>query len=180
MHWLFNCVSMIIWGSFLEGYIGPLRMAGLFFAAGISGNCFALCFVNPETVSIGASTAIFGIFGGMAAFLLLNWWKLPREIRGWFICIVAFIIIMNFLFGMGSAFGGKGRSKSPTDILGHVGGLLGGIFAGCFICDMPDTFNNNAKWDKVIKLIGIITFSLYLTLCILGFEVFKKINGPEP
>merc|ERR1711988_965016 len=157
MHWLFNCVSLIIWGSFLEGYIRPLRMAALFVLAGISGNCFALCWTNAYQPSIGASTAIFGIFGGMAAFLLLNWWKLPRETRGWFICIVAFIIIMNFLFGMGAAFSRKGKSSNPTDTLGHIGGLLGGLFCGCFVCDLPDPNNEYAvsgrKWEKVIKLI---------------------------
>merc|ERR1711862_945195 len=142
MHWLFNSISLLIWGSFLEGYIKWPRMLLLFMAAGISGNCFALCFVNPNTVSIGASTAIFGIFGGMASFLLLNWWKLPREVRGWFICIVAFIIIMNLLFGMGNAFRSGGTRKSSTDTLGHVGGLLGGAFAGCFICELPGASAN--------------------------------------
>lgn len=177
MHWLFNCVSLLIWGSMLEGYIKWARMIGLFMISGICGNIFALCFVNPHEPSIGASTAIFGLFGGMAAFLLLNWFKLPREVRGWFICIVAFIIIMNFLFGMGSAFTRKGQNTSPTDIFGHVGGLFGGIFSGMFLCEMQGISNEGRKWEKIIKLIGVITTLLYVTLCTLGFTVFRKVTA---
>jgi len=51
------------------------------------------------------------------------------------VCIVAVIIIMNLLFGIGSSLSKSGGS---SDILAHVGGLIAGLFLGMFICDMPE------------------------------------------
>jgi membrane associated rhomboid family serine protease len=145
---------------------------------GIAGNCFALDFADPRTPSIGASTAIFGMFGGMAAFVLLNWWKLPTQQRGYFICIVAFIIIMNFLFGLGASMsgrssGGKGGTK---DVLAHVGGLLSGICFGMWICEWKAQPTTYKKWEFVVKLSGYISSGLFVVLTVMGFTVFRTVK----
>jgi len=108
-------------------------MAILFIVSGIVGNIFAVCFAPMMTPSVGASTAIFGLFGGMAGFLLLNWHKLDQNQRCYMTCIVGAIIIMNLLFGLGSSMNKQGGGSS--DILAHVGGLIGGFFLGMFLCD---------------------------------------------
>lgn len=84
----------------------------LFMVSGIVGNMFAVCFATMESPSIGASTAIFGIFGGMAGFILLNWYKLDPNTRCYMVCIVGAIVIMNILFGLGNSIGKNGGGAS--------------------------------------------------------------------
>jgi len=180
MHWLFNSISILIWGSLLEAFIKPVRMIILFMAAGIAGNCFALCFANDREPSIGASTAIFGIFGGMAAFILLNWWKLPRQQRAYFICIVVFIIIMNFVMGLGSMMSNKSSKgkNSGKDILAHVGGLLAGMCFGMFVCEWKAvaTETEHRKWEKIVKIVGYATSGLFVVFTVLGFTMFRTVK----
>jgi membrane associated rhomboid family serine protease len=71
-------------------------------------------------VTVGASTAIFGILGGFIAFLIINWTELERfgPVRSTIACIMAFIIFISLLFSIGSSI----------DFIAHIGGLIGGIF----------------------------------------------------
>lgn len=179
MHWLFNSISILIWGSLLEAYIKPVRMLILFMATGIAGNCFALCFAGDNTSSIGASTSIFGFFGGMAAFILLNWWKLPQGQRAYFICIVAFIIIMNFLMGIGNSMSNTSNKKNQSkDVLAHVGGLLAGICFGMFVCEwkaQPQPAEHK-RWESIVKIVGYATSGLFCVFTVLGFSVFRTVK----
>lgn len=151
----------------------------IFILSGVVGNTFAVCFAGMTTPSLGASTSIFGIFGGMAGFVCLNWFKLPTTQRGYLICIVVFIIIMNFLFGMGTApkqspsQQNGSQDKPSNDILAHVGGLLAGIFLGMFCCDLNEINSGHAVFEKRVKLIGIALFTLYTVLSVLGIYVFQ-------
>lgn len=112
LHWLFNSLSVLIWGSLLEGFVKWYIMLTLFMVSGIVGNMFAVCFAPLDSPSIGASTAIFGIFGGMAGFVLLNWHKLEQSQRCYLSCIVGVIIIMNLLFGLGTSINKNGGGSS--------------------------------------------------------------------
>jgi len=161
----------------MENFVNPLIMSILFLSTGIVGNIFACCFSDFDTPSIGASTAIFGIFGAMGGFVLLNWHKLPADQKGYMVCIVAFIIIMNLLFGLGTSI--SSNKNSSNDILAHVGGLLAGAFLGMVICEMRNVPSQNKVWEKRVKLIGIILFTTYFLLVTLGVFVFRS-NSPEP
>jgi len=156
----------------MENFVKPLIMCILFLSSGIVGNLFACCFSDFNTPSIGASTGIFGIFGAMGGFVLLNWHKLPPDQKGYMVCIVAFIIIMNLLFGLGTSI--SRQNNSSNDILAHVGGLLAGAFLGMVICEMKNVPSTNLVWEKRVKLIGIILFATYFLGVTLGVFVFRS------
>ncbi|MEJ7485500.1 rhomboid family intramembrane serine protease, partial [Staphylococcus hominis] len=61
-HILMNMLSLFIFGKIVEAIIGPMKMLILYIISGLFGNFLSLSF-NTDTVSAGASGAIFGLIG---------------------------------------------------------------------------------------------------------------------
>ena len=122
---------MII-GFMLESVLGPIRIGMLYIVSGIGGNAFS-CLCSND-MSVGASTAIFGLFGGMLAMVIVNWKALDRnpEIRCCLIFFIVFILVFSLLFSYSSSIGING-TYTNVDIFGHIGGFLTGLFFGMII-----------------------------------------------
>jgi rhomboid protease GluP len=61
-------ISQLIIGFMLESIMGPFRIGLLYIVSGIGGIAFScLCSLGD---SVGASTAIFGLFGGLVLFFI--------------------------------------------------------------------------------------------------------------
>lgn len=69
MHLAANMISLFIVGRMLEPYLGRIRYLALFVVSGIGGAA-ALALISPLSAAVGASGAIFGMFG--ALFVLLR------------------------------------------------------------------------------------------------------------
>lgn len=119
LHIGFNMYALFVLGPALESYYGHGRYLTLYILSGFAGNVISFLFsANP---SLGASTAIFGLIGAEAIFLLRN-----RSILGAMaqraLSNVIFILVINLMLGL-----------SPgIDFWGHMGGLLGGTFFAWF------------------------------------------------
>ena len=74
---------------------------------------------DKNTLTVGASTAIFGILGGLVSYLIINWKTLEKygPIRQTVACIIGILVFISLLFSLGSSIDG----------IAHIGGLLGGI-----------------------------------------------------
>ena len=81
LHILQNVVFQLIIGSFFELIVGPLRFLTIYIISGIGGVLMS-ALINDE-ISVGASTALFGITAGLVAFLIVNWVAMEsiKEIR---------------------------------------------------------------------------------------------------
>jgi rhomboid protease GluP len=117
-HLLLNCMALYIWGRYVEALYGRAKYAAILLLAGFSG-C-ALGYAFSQSNSLGASGAIFGMFGAILAFR-----KYDKR-------------LFNFIFGMQIIlFIGLnlalGFMQSNIDVLGHVGGLVGGYLASRFL-----------------------------------------------
>jgi rhomboid family protein len=67
-HLFFNMLALFFFGIYLEPMIGRRRFVALFFAAGIIGNAgYMFTAPTPYTPAIGASGAIYGVVGALAA-----------------------------------------------------------------------------------------------------------------
>ena len=55
--------GQLIFGVSFESTVGMTRIIILYIVTGIGGNIFS-CLIIPNSLSVGASTAIAGIFGG--------------------------------------------------------------------------------------------------------------------
>lgn len=122
-HLLLNMVTLYFLGYQIEAIFGHWRFLGIFLLSGIGGNFASFAF-NPNAISAGSSTAIFGLFG---AFLMLgeSFWENPyiRQMTKTFLLFIA----MNLVFGFLS---------TGIDLAGHIGGLIIGFLAG-YIVGVP-------------------------------------------
>ena len=70
-HLMSNVIAQLLIGSNLEPDIGTRKFLTLYMLSGIGGITFsALC---SDSLSMGASTAVFGLSGCYVAFIVINY-----------------------------------------------------------------------------------------------------------
>jgi len=119
-HIAFNMYALLSFGTSLERHFGHGRFFLLYVLGAFTGNVASFLF-SPG-YSVGASTAIFGLLGAEAVFLIQNRKVFPGQFRS-AIGNIIFIAAIN-LFIIGSLPG--------IDNWGHIGGLLGGLMFTSF------------------------------------------------
>jgi rhomboid protease GluP len=117
LHIGFNMYALYILGPTLERYYKHGRFLLLYFLSGFAGNVISFLF-SPE-LSLGASTAIFGLIGAQGVFFYRNRQIFGRMAQRALMNILT-VAVINLIIGL-----------SPgIDNWGHLGGLLGGtLFA---------------------------------------------------
>lgn len=118
LHIATNMWALWILGRYVEYALGPVRFVALYFICGVGGNVAVYLF-QPNTLSAGASTAIFGLFGTM--FFLNR--KLGLSNSG---VIVLLVINLGLTFFVPN-----------ISIAGHIGGLVTGALAGLGLAYAP-------------------------------------------
>src|SRR3954447_12156539 len=120
LHIGFNMYLLYILGQMLEPALGSARFAALYFTSLLAGS-FGALLLAPDTVTVGASGAVFGLMG--AAFA-----EQRRQGIDPFQTGIGGLIVINLIF----SFAFSGISSG-----GHIGGLIGGVLAG-FAFDLAD------------------------------------------
>ncbi|HAT54493.1 MAG TPA: rhomboid family intramembrane serine protease, partial [Lactobacillus sp.] len=69
-HIALNMVTLYFLGRFVETMFGHWRTLIIYLVSGVTGNVWSL-FFQPQGLSAGASTAIFGLFGAFIALDVL-------------------------------------------------------------------------------------------------------------
>jgi len=110
-HLGFNMYSLLVLGNPLEAAYGKQKFLIVFFFSLLTGSLTSAYFASLYSASVGASGAIFGLFGALA----IVGKKIGADIRS-----IVVIIGNNFAFGF--ALGG-------VDWRAHLGGLIGGVVA---------------------------------------------------
>lgn len=113
LHLLVNMYSLYIIGPPVERPYGSMRFALIYLLTGVGGVAFSLAFSTQP--SAGASGAIFGLLGALAAFLYMHRDLTGSAGRGQLRHILL-VAVLNLAIGL-----------SPgIDNWGHFGGLLCG------------------------------------------------------
>jgi membrane associated rhomboid family serine protease len=118
IHLALNMYALWILGRSLEAALGPIRFGALYLLCGIGGNVACDLFA-PNTLSAGASTAIYGLFA--AYFLVLR--RLGRDASS-VIPIIVINVVLTFTI-------------PGISIAGHLGGLITGAVAGAGLAYAP-------------------------------------------
>jgi membrane associated rhomboid family serine protease len=116
-HLLLNMYALYFLGRMLEPALGHVRFAGLYFASLLAGS-FGAVLLSPETPVVGASTAIFGLFG--AAIVMARNRGIDLMASG-LLPILLLNLAITFFPGFNISIGG------------HLGGLVGGVLAAIAI-----------------------------------------------
>ena len=121
MHLLANMYGLLFVGIFLEPLLGKAKYAIIYLTTGIFASMASLYFHEPS-VSIGASGAIFGLYGVFLALLLTK--VFPKDFSKTFLTSTLIFIGYNLLMG----FAGAG-----IDNAAHIGGLVSGFIVGLIL-----------------------------------------------
>lgn len=120
LHLFFNMYALWISGPLVEGIYGSRRFLAMYLLCGVAGSVASMLF-TPGT-SVGASGAIFGLFGILFTAMRTHRLLLDRRARA-LSAQIGMLIIVNLAIGFG-LFGGF------VDNAAHVGGLLAGLWLG--------------------------------------------------
>ncbi|QNP16886.1 rhomboid family intramembrane serine protease [Bacillus pumilus] len=113
-HILFNSMSLFLFAPALEYLLGKVRFLIIYLGAGFVGN-LGTYWVEPlEYVHVGASGAIFGLFGVYLYLVLFKPYMMDRGNSQVIITILAVSVIMTFV-------------NSNINIMAHLFGLIGGM-----------------------------------------------------
>jgi membrane associated rhomboid family serine protease len=116
IHIGFNMFALYFLGRILEPGIGTPRFVALYFASLFAGSLGALL-LDPNALTIGASGAVFGIFG--ATFVIAR----HRRIDG-LASSIGIILLLNLAITFG---------RPEISIGGHLGGLAAGVLCALVI-----------------------------------------------
>ncbi len=118
-HILLNMYALFILGRVLESVYGHGRFLMLYFIAAFTGNVAS--FILSANASLGASTAIFGLIGAEAIFVIRNKRFYGSRYQST-LANIGVIIALNLVIGF--------LPGTAIDYWGHIGGLIGGtLFA---------------------------------------------------
>lgn len=112
-----NMLLLGVLGYYIEEELGHIRFFILYFCSGLLAGGTSMVYNMTQmnlVTSIGASGAIFGLMGGLAALI----WHLHREDRKISFSRLALMIFLCLYCGFAS---------EGTDNAAHVGGFLSGI-----------------------------------------------------
>ena len=148
IHLIFNMYALFIVGPQVERYYGKRRFALLYFVSGLLGSLFSCVFSSEFSFSLGASGAIFGLFGSIAYFTYYYRATLQGMLRSQIVPVILVNLAIGFMI-------------PGIDVSAHIGGLIGGILTSMFI-GIGDKGRRSDEINGLIVLILMIAFMCYL------------------
>lgn len=149
LHIASNAVMIYYLGQFLEPLLGHWRFLGIYLLSGIGGNLLSFGLGSDMTVSAGASTSLFGLFGAVIAMYLANRQVPQMTYLGKQAIALAVINIVLDLFA------------SDIDILGHIGGLVAG-----FLLTIVLGSQYLRKYHNKIRVLAVVVLIIYVVFCV--------------
>jgi membrane associated rhomboid family serine protease len=128
IHIALNMYFLYFLGTIIEPMIGKLRF-GLIYAVSLLGGSFGALLLTPNTPTVGASGAVFGLMG--AAILAMRARGIDPMQSGLGVTLMLNLVI-TFLI--------PGISKG-----GHVGGLVAGGIIGYLLFEIADRRRSSAR-----------------------------------
>ncbi|MFT7823966.1 MAG: rhomboid family intramembrane serine protease [Sulfurimonas sp.] len=121
-HLLMNMFSLYIVGRPVEIYFSKYSYLAIYFFSGLIGAVASLA-VHPESVGIGASGAIFGLFGALTGFFIVHRERIGAQSKV-FMKNVGVIIALNVFLGL---------TIPAIDMSAHAAGFVTGLTGGMVI-----------------------------------------------
>ena len=112
IHIFFNMYALKILGPEIEYVYGKVKYLVIYLLSAIVASIFSYIF-GPQSVSVGASGAIFGLFGAMLIFGI----KHRKQMGKAYMMNILQVIFVNVIIGI---------SSSNIDNAAHFGGLIVG------------------------------------------------------
>lgn len=118
LHIAFNMYALYLFGPFVEKALGTVRFIAAYLTTAIGASVFVYCLSEPRGLTIGASGAVFGLFG-MALMLLL---RAKQD-------VTTLIVLL--------AINGVISLQGNISWQGHLGGFVAGCILGAAFAYAP-------------------------------------------
>jgi membrane associated rhomboid family serine protease len=116
----FNMLSLWWLGGPLEAALGRTRYLTLYLVSGLAGSTLAYLATSPTTATLGASGAVFGLFGATAVLMR----RMNYDMRP-----ILALLAINLLFTFNPGFNISWQA--------HIGGLVAGVVIGYGMVHAP-------------------------------------------
>lgn len=122
VHLAFNAFGLFIFGQLVEKTYGHSRFLMIYVLSGLFGSTLSYI-MNSIAIAAGASGAIFGILGSLAAFLVVNK-NMFGQIGRQNLTGLSILVIINIIYGL---------VTPGIDNWAHIGGFGSGFVLGMLV-----------------------------------------------
>ena len=150
LHILFNMIALYSIGPVVERYYGKSKFLLIYLISGLLGSIFSGVFMTANSISIGASGAIFGLLGSICYFTYYYRATLQGILRGSIMPVIIINLVIGFL-------------SSSIDLSAHIGGLIGGILISMAI-GIGDKHRKSDQINGLVVLILMAAFLIYMMM----------------
>jgi rhomboid protease GluP len=157
LHILCNGYALFHLGAVVERMLGRPFFIVIYFVSGIMGSLASLWW-NPMIVSVGASGAVFGIFGALLTFVFLYRQFMAQEAVAALRKNAIIVLGLNLILGY---------SIEAIDMAAHLGGFLGGVIAAALLCRLPRPMSLKTQRLRMAWVIAValaVTIGVCVTL----------------
>lgn len=148
-HFLFNTMTAYFLGRLCEDLWGHYKYLVIYILSGVMGNIFAMCF-NPNVLTAGASTSIFGLFSAIAIVGYFSSNPFLRQLGNNY----RMLIVINLVFNL---------FTPSISIVGHLGGILGGVLCAIFVPTLLDKKLFHT-WQVTLAIIAYLVIAVGMVL----------------
>jgi membrane associated rhomboid family serine protease len=142
----FNMLGLWWLGGPLEAALGRARYLALYLVSGLAGGALTYLLAAPTTASLGASGAIFGLFGATGALVR----RLNADMRP-----VIALLVINLVF----TFGWHNIAWQA-----HIGGLVAGAVIGYAMLHAPRERRTLVQYGTcALVLVAVVGLTLLRT-----------------
>lgn len=146
IHIFFNMYSLYYIGPKVEDFFGKWKYLLIYMISGISGGLLSISMNNGNVASVGASGAIFGLFGALLYFGYNYRGYIGTIIKSQILPIVIYNLLLGFFI-------------SGIDMWSHIGGFISGIV----VANMLGTIENKKySVSNILLFVMYFGFLLYL------------------
>ena len=150
LHILFNMIALYSIGPVVERYYGKSKFLLIYLVSGLLGSIFSGVFMTADSISIGASGAIFGLLGSISYFTYYYRSTLQGILRGSIMPVIIINLVIGFL-------------SSSIDLSAHIGGLIGGILISMAI-GIGDKHRKSDQINGLVVLVLMAAFLIYMMM----------------
>jgi rhomboid protease GluP len=153
----------VLWqgGPLVERLFGNFAFFVIYIFSGLVGS-FVSLYAHPMSVAAGASGAVFGVYGALLGFLVVQRGTVPPALLQSLFKAAGMFVVYNIIFGV---------AASGIDMFAHGGGLIGGFLLGMLL---------SRKLQRNANLVRTIVTAILGTVIVLYlFTHLRPIQPPN-
>lgn len=162
MHVFFNTYVLFALGGFFNRILGESKYLVIFLSSGIVGSLASVYF-GKANVSVGASGAIWGLFGASLALAIFRTTLLPEAIR----LQLRKVTFINLVINLGVSF------LPMIDFWAHIGGGVAGFVVSLAVIFRPGGRFSYWLVRSSFRLLAWVLSIVYLASIAYGFYRFE-------